>query len=163
MAKVYLSLGSNLGDKIMNLNKAVLLISAKIGKLIQTSSIYETAPWGFKSEHSFYNQVILIETELKPDDVLNQILQIEKHIGRNRSTIQYESRVIDIDILFYENEIIHTENLTIPHPLIQERRFTLQPLAEIDEDYIHPLLNASILSLLNSCKDTLEVKKIHLN
>jgi len=132
MANVYLSLGSNLDDKKSNLEKAVSLISQEVGKVISVSSFYEFAPCGFQSENDFLNAVILIETSFSPVELLAKTQEIEKKMGRKtKSTETYSDRIIDIDILFYDDLIVNTPELKIPHPLWKERDFVLIPLAEL--------------------------------
>jgi len=132
MANVYLSLGSNLGDKKTNLEKAVSLISKEVGKTVSVSSFYQSAPQGFESENNFLNAVILIETTLSPFELLAKTQEIEKKMGRKTKTAEtYSDRIIDIDILFYDDLIVDTSELKIPHPLWKERDFVKIPLREI--------------------------------
>ena len=154
----YLLLGSNLDDRSAKLQRAKEAISARIGNITRESSVYESEPWGFQSEHWFLNQVIRIETNYRPIQVLEKILRIEHKLGRYRSGDQgYKSRSIDIDILFYNDEIISEDKLTIPHPKIPERMFTLLPLSELDRSMIHPGSRKSISDLMRECPDTLNV------
>ncbi len=161
--KVYLSLGSNLGNKIQNLQIAKSEIELQIGKIISTGGIYETEPWGFENEHWFLNTVIEIETDYNALEVLKICLQIEENMGRIRDASQneYTARIIDIDLLFFDNEIINLPELSVPHPHIQSRNFVLYPLAEIAENYIHPKLNMPIKVLLEKSKDDTQIKKIN--
>ena len=159
MRKVFLGLGSNLGDRGKNLDEARIRIEELIGKIITCSSVYQTEPWGFKSENDFLNMVICVETNLHPSGLLGRILMIESQMGRTRCDNQYSSREIDIDILLYENEIVDEIALKIPHPKLHERRFVLVPLCEIGSEIIHPVLNQSVESLLKSCKDKSKVRK----
>ena len=134
MASVYLSLGSNLGNRKKNLEKAISFISEEAGKIISVSSFYQSEPQGFKSENDFLNAVILIETTLSPFELLAKTQEIEKKIGRKtKSTETYSDRIIDIDILFYDDLIVDTPELKIPHPLWKERDFVKIPLAELNE------------------------------
>jgi len=160
MNKAHLSLGSNRGDRIGNLNKAINLLSTWAGNLIRVSSIYETPPWKMADETNFLNQVLVIETKLPAEKLLDMILQIESIMGRIRTAKGYEPRTIDIDILFFNDEIINNERLTIPHPLIQERKFVLEPLNEISAEYVHPVLQKSIMQLLGECGDKSTVRKL---
>ncbi|MBI3501226.1 MAG: 2-amino-4-hydroxy-6-hydroxymethyldihydropteridine diphosphokinase [Bacteroidetes bacterium] len=157
MNKAYLLLGSNLGERENYLLDAKAQVKKNIGKIISESSLYNTAAWGKESQNDFLNQVISVETNLPAEKLLEAILSIEKKMGRERNK-KWEARIIDIDILFFNDEIIRTKNLTVPHPHLHERRFALVPLAEIAADFIHPVLKKSIKSLLRECKDNLEVK-----
>jgi 2-amino-4-hydroxy-6-hydroxymethyldihydropteridine diphosphokinase len=158
MNVVYLLLGSNLDDRSAMLDKARREISSKIGTITRESSIYESEPWGFLADQPFLNQVIRIETALTPALILSEILKIEIKLGRKREGNQrYNSRLIDIDILFFNDEIISEENLTIPHPGIPERMFTLLPMQELAGSYIHPGSLKSIGELINECSDPLSV------
>jgi 2-amino-4-hydroxy-6-hydroxymethyldihydropteridine diphosphokinase len=152
--EVYLGLGSNLGDRLRNLDKAERTITSLIGPVIKASGIYETTSWGFKSSSNFLNKVINIETGLLPEDLLEKILFIESAMGRVREGKGYTSRIIDIDILFFGNQIINAEFLTIPHPLIAERKFVLVPLFSIAPDFVHPVTGKSIRELLETCTDS---------
>lgn len=150
---VFLGLGTNMGDRDANLNEAVRRINENIGTIRKASSLFETEPWGFENENSFLNMTAEVETMLTPSGVLGAILMIETQLGRIRGEKQYTSRLIDIDILFYDDLILDEIALKIPHPLMHKRRFVLVPLNEIAPDFIHPMLKKSIGSLLNSCKD----------
>ena len=154
--KVFLGLGSNLGNRAENLLMAQELIEEKVGKILSKSSIYETAAWGITEQNAFLNQVLEIETIFSPNAVLHLVLKIEKDMGRIRE-IKWGERSIDIDVLYYNNEIISTENLTVPHPFIQERKFVLVPLCEIAAAFIHPKLKKSNLELLKNCQDSGEI------
>lgn len=159
MEGIFLLLGSNLGDKKTVLEHARVRIAENIGPIIQCSSIYETAAWGKTDQPSFFNQVIEVATELPAHDILQRINAIEQALGRIRKE-KWGARIIDIDILYYKNQIIESDHLTIPHPGIPERRFTLVPLAEIAPDYVHPVLKKTNLQLLQDCKDELKVREI---
>ena len=153
---VYLLLGSNLGDRLQVLLAAGELIAIQIGNIVAESSIYETAPWGVLDQPSFLNQVVEVETDLSPEEVLRVILDIEHELGRVRYE-RWGARVIDIDILYFNNLVLDSARLTIPHPRLHERRFTLIPLAELAPLFIHPILNKSTLHLLADCPDNSEV------
>jgi 2-amino-4-hydroxy-6-hydroxymethyldihydropteridine diphosphokinase len=162
MAKIaFLGLGTNLGDREENLKIAVDNISESAGEVVSFSQIYETEPWGFRNEDHFFNMVIQIKTRLKPVDLLKQLLKIEIQIGRVRGAEKYSSRIIDIDILLYENEIINKPYLKVPHPMIQERKFVLVPLCDIAPGMVHPVLNKTFKILLEECDDESIVKKIN--
>jgi 2-amino-4-hydroxy-6-hydroxymethyldihydropteridine diphosphokinase len=153
MKQVFLGLGSNLGRRKENLDIAIRRIKEEAGTVLISSSVYETEPWKFDSDSRFLNMVVKLETELVPSDLLEALLEIEKSMGRVRDKKQYSSRVIDIDILFYENLEIAYHNLKIPHPHIQDRRFVLVPLVEIAPDHMHPVFKKSVKDLLNACPD----------
>jgi 2-amino-4-hydroxy-6-hydroxymethyldihydropteridine diphosphokinase len=152
---VYLVLGGNLGNRKKNLEIALRMIGVEIGIIQRLSGIYETEPWGFKDTGNFMNQVIEITTDLQPPEVLEKIKKIETYFGREmHEHIKYEPRRMDIDILFYNSEIIQLPDLNIPHPYLHERNFVLVPLNELAADFIHPLLKKSISQLKSECKDT---------
>lgn len=159
MVDVYLLLGSNLGNRQLFLQEAAQHIENTVGSIITRSGIYETQSWGKTDEPDYLNQVLLIHTELLPQPLLTLLLNIEQLLGRQRLE-KWGSRTVDIDILFYGTEIINQPGLTIPHPELHNRRFTLAPLAEIAPQLIHPVLHKTILSLKNELRDTLAVKKI---
>ena len=149
---VYLLLGSNLGDRVQVLQSAAEMIQNEIGNIIQASSIYETAPWGVLDQPSFLNQVLAVSTALEPEEILRLVLGMEHELGRVRYE-RWGARVIDIDILFFQDLIADTARLTIPHPRLHERRFTLVPLTEIAPEFIHPVLQTTVAMLLETCKD----------
>ena len=157
MNTVYLLLGSNQGDRADSINKACLSIEKNIGKIVNQSLLYESEAWGFVSDN-FINQVLCVETELMPTQILELIFRIETDAGRKRINNDiYETRPLDIDILFYNNLIVCTKALTIPHPCLHKRLFTLMPLAEIAADFIHPVLKVTIQQLLDENQDSLKV------
>jgi 2-amino-4-hydroxy-6-hydroxymethyldihydropteridine diphosphokinase len=132
MATVYLGLGTNLGDKKENMATAVKLLAERVGEVLALSTLYETQPWGFKSENTFLNAAIAIETRFPPLELLNITKQIEWEMGRKeKSDDSYKDRIIDIDILMYDDVTIQTDELTIPHPLMHKRDFVKIPLAEV--------------------------------
>ena len=158
----YFSLGSNLGNRDEYLDHAIRLISERIGQIMKKSSVYETDPWGFNADVPFLNRVVEAETELTPEELIREILGIEQELGRVRGD-GYTSRTIDIDILFYGDQVVSTSDLKIPHPSIQDRRFVLVPLCEIAGRFIHPVLDTSISDLLEFCKDFGRVTKMGQN
>jgi len=158
MHHIFLGLGSNMGDREGYLKEAVDRISMNIGEILKVSSVYETEPWGFEADNKFLNMVVEVLTKHPPSVVLGAILMIETQLGRIRTERQYSSRVIDIDILFYDVIIINEIKIKIPHPYLHERKFVLVPLNEIASDFIHPVLKQSVGSLLNSCEDRSEVR-----
>jgi 2-amino-4-hydroxy-6-hydroxymethyldihydropteridine diphosphokinase len=149
---VFLLLGSNLGDRLETLRSAQMLIGDRIGRVRSASSVYETAPWGVLDQPSFLNQVLIVATGYVPEEVLRLILEIEHELGRVRYE-RWGARVIDIDILYYQGMVIDSARLTVPHPRLHERRFTLVPLHEIAPDFIHPLLLKTTSQLLEACSD----------
>ena len=156
--KAFLLLGSNLGNREEILTKAILEIEEKIGAISLKSSIYETLAWGIEDQPAFLNQVITSNTEIKPQQLLTIINNIEKDLGRVRHE-KWGERLIDIDILYYDNLVIDAKNLSIPHPEIANRKFTLIPLVELAPELVHPILKITQKEMLHSCKDELEVKK----
>ena len=158
MNTAYLLTGGNIGDKKKNLLQAGSLIEQYCGRIVKTSALYETAAWGNTNQPSFLNQVLEIETELNARQLVRKILKLEKMMGRVRNE-KLGPRIIDIDILFFNQEIHDLRFLKIPHPELQKRRFALAPLAEIAPAFTHPVLHKSILQLLDECPDHLNVKK----
>lgn len=151
MAKVYLGLGTNLGDKETNLKVAIEEIDKRIGKVISLSACHVTEPWGFESSHSFLNAVCMADTMLTPQEVLRITQTIECDLGRLKKSVngQYSDRLIDIDILLYDNLVICTPELNIPHPLMHLRKFVMIPMAEIAPEIMHPTLHRTIQELLS--------------
>jgi len=150
MAEVYLGLGTNLGDKENNLNLAMDEIRKRVGEITSLSAFYATEPWGFDSQNSFLNAVCKAHTTLSPLEVLSTTQAIEKDLGRIRKSVggQYSDRPIDIDILLYDNLIIDTPQLSIPHPLMHKRLFVMEPLTEIAPELVHPVLKQTMKELL---------------
>lgn len=152
MSKVYLGLGTNLGDKEANIETAVQYINELVGKVVSQSALYVTEPWGFASTNTFINIVLCAETPLPPREVLNLTKQIERQMGRTHKSVnrEYKDRIIDIDILLFDDMILNEADLVIPHPLMTERLFVMQPLAEIAPQLVHPALHLTISQLLES-------------
>lgn len=159
MSQVFLLLGSNLGDREAVLFQAREYIDSLAGSIVKFSAVYETEPWGNTNQPGFLNQVLQISTKYSPPDLLAKIGSIEKMCGRVRDE-KWGPRTLDIDILYFSNEIVVQNDLKIPHPGISERRFTLIPLVEIAPDFIHPIFNVSNKTLLERCEDRSEVKPI---
>ena len=154
MAIVYLGLGTNIGNRRGNLVKAAALLAERVGDILALSGFMETEPWGFESENLFLNAAIKRETPLTPDERLSATQAIEREMGREKkSDGSYHDRVIDIDILLYDNRVIEHPGLIVPHPLMQERLFVMAPLAEIAPFERHPLLGRTFMELADSLRD----------
>ena len=153
MSVAYIGIGSNLGDREFNCKQAIGLLRQKGTTVRKESSLYETKPWGVRDQPLFLNMAIEIETDLKPFELLNTLKDIEKEMGREE-TFLWGPRIIDLDILLYDNNIVDEEGLRIPHPHMQDREFVLRPLREIAGDVTHPLLLLSIEELLQRLKST---------
>ncbi len=156
MAITYILLGSNLGHTVSHCHTAAQAISEHVGTILASSKLYSTAPWGVTNQPHYTNQVLMVRTMLQPQELLDTLLTIEANMGRTRTTL-YASRVIDLDILYYNQLIIHTPTLTIPHPHIASRRFVLVPLAQLVPNKLHPVYRITNKALLQACTDTLEV------
>lgn len=159
MNKAYLLIGGNMGDRKKQLEKAVIKIEKACGTIALQSHFYETAAWGKTDQSSFYNQALAVNTALSAPELLDVILRIEKSMGRRR-TEKFGPRIIDIDILLFNNELIHAPGLDVPHPQLTNRRFALEPLDEIAPRVIHPVLKKTIHRLLKECTDPLAVRKL---
>ncbi|HLN56079.1 MAG TPA: 2-amino-4-hydroxy-6-hydroxymethyldihydropteridine diphosphokinase [Bacteroidales bacterium] len=160
--KVYFSIGSNLEDREFNIEDSLDRIVENIGIVTKSSSFYETEPWGFTTDEQFLNIAAEVDTDLNPGDVLALIKKIEDRMGRIRDEkVHYTSRIIDIDILLYDDMIINDPDLKVPHPLMHERNFVLVPLNEIAPDAVHPVFNKTIAELLSACSDTMEVRNLN--
>jgi 2-amino-4-hydroxy-6-hydroxymethyldihydropteridine diphosphokinase len=160
MTRLYLLLGGNIGDKQKIFMEAREYLNNRVGKIQLQSAVYETEPWGFESPDLFWNQALEILTGLSPEEVLTNTQLIEQELGRIRKENRFSSRLIDIDILFYGDQILNHSNLVIPHPRIQERNFVLIPLCEIVPDLVHPVFLKSISQLLQECNDQLRVERV---
>lgn len=159
--KSILLLGSNLDNPLEQLSKAIMLIE----ELVDTctpSSIYKTAAWGNTEQNDFYNQGLLIETDIEPNDLMKKLIEIEVKMGRTRLN-KWEPRIIDIDIIAIEDNIIKTDNLEVPHPHMQNRMFVLIPMNELAPNWIHPVLGKNMSTLISECEDDLSVTKLDYN
>ncbi len=158
----YILFGSNLGDKNGIFNQACLYINNRCGQVVKVSAAYESEPWGFEGKEWFLNCVIVIETAMAPEDLMQQLLEIERELGRERhpEVEGYTSRIADLDILYYGDRIILTDTLTVPHPRLHRRRFALLPMCEVAPDLVHPALGLTQTELLARCPDTLMVRKM---
>jgi len=158
----YLSLGTNEGDKLQNLQNAIDLIGEKIGAVQKISSVYKTESWGFDGD-DFYNICAKVSTNLNPENLIKTLLSIEEELGRKRtSEKQYNSRIIDLDILLFDDEIIFSPDLIVPHPRMLERKFVMVPLTEIAPNFRHPIEKQTILMCLQNCDDKTDIEKLEL-
>jgi deoxyguanosine kinase len=156
----YISIGTNQGDKLANIQQAINLIADKIGAVLKVASVYETASWGFDS-NNFYNTCIKVSTYLPPEQLILRLLSIEKELGRTRKNTEgYSDRLIDLDILLFDDEIIFSKTLIVPHPRMLERKFALVPLVEIARNVIHPIEKKHLYICLENCSDTSEITKL---
>lgn len=163
MTRCYLLFGSNQGDKKALLEQACTLINKRCGLLAERSSAYLSEPWGFKAKEWFLNVLLVVETELKPDELMDELMKIESELGRVRhpEVKGYCSRTVDLDILYYGDQVIHTEKVTAPHPRLHLRKFALLPLCEIVPDFLHPEFNLSQQQLLERCPDDTTVQQLN--
>ena len=157
--QVVLGLGGNMGNRTQHLALAMVQIIQQIGPITRVSSVYETAAWGNEDQPAFLNMAVCISTPFTPLQTLERCLRIEKQMGRHR-TMKWGPRIIDIDILLYNNQIIRDKNLSVPHPMMHERRFVLAPIAEIIPQKKHPILKKTFKELLLICPDILTVKPL---
>lgn len=162
MNTAYLLIGGNLGNKSVYLQQAFTFIQQTCGNIVHSSAIYESEAWGITEQPSFFNQALIVETSLSPENLMLTLLQIEESMGRKR-TIKMGPRIIDLDILLIDDLIISSHLLTLPHPALPDRRFALLPLYEIAPTLFHPVLHKSIGQLLADCKDELDVYKKSVN
>jgi len=160
---VYILLGSNIDPKLQYIQDATKKISLRVGEIENTSGIYKSKALGFKSKQLFFNQILKITTSLTVEKVLDICLHIEKELGRIRQVGKKKimsSRTIDIDIIYFNNDVIDQDNLTVPHPRLHERKFTMLPLCEISPDYVHPIFEKTNEELLARCNDSSDVQMI---
>ncbi|MDI9358871.1 MAG: 2-amino-4-hydroxy-6-hydroxymethyldihydropteridine diphosphokinase [Phycisphaerales bacterium] len=156
-ARVFILLGGNIGNTLAIFSQAKNLIEQNGSVIIQSSSVYQTAPWGNIHQNDFLNQALELETPLTPLDLLKSFLQIEHRLGRIRTADKMGSRIIDIDIILFNNQIIDTPDISVPHPSFRDRRFVLVPLVELNPDFIDPVSKKSLALLLEECTDPLPV------
>lgn len=159
MQEIYLLLGSNEGDRQDWIEKGLNLISQQCGDILNKSNFYQTAAWGLEEQPDFYNLAVQVKSDLSPEALLECILNIEKRLGRER-TVKWGQRTLDIDIIFYGQEVVDEPNLKVPHPYLEQRRFALMPMDEIASSFIHPVSRKTIFDLLQDCTDELPVKKL---
>ena len=160
MHKVYFGIGGNLGNKKENLLSCIELIEKHIGFISSVSSIYETLPWGFDAQNNFWNQVLIVQTKLQAQELLLAIKKIEDKFQKKDAQDAYASREMDVDILMYDQKIINTVDLIIPHPHMHKRNFVLVPMAEIASDEHHPIFHKTMLELLDKCGDKSSIEKV---
>ena len=154
--QVVLSIGTNQGNRLENIERCLQIIHHEVATVVKVSKLYETPSWGFDSD-AFYNAAILVHTFDSPATILSKILQIEQHMGRVREdSLGYQSRIIDIDIITFDSEIIKTQQLQVPHPLMQERNFVLKPMLDLNLEWIHPILNQTVVELFSATEDKCE-------
>jgi len=158
---VFICLGSNLYDPVYQLREARTHLSKKIGMLLTCSSIYRTEAWGLRKQPDYFNQVVLLKTTRTADKILTILLGIETQMGRKRLSV-WEPRIIDLDILFFGQDIINNKNLIVPHPRLHERLFNLVPLMEIVPNWVHPVLGKTVAEMTASCTDSLKVTKLDI-
>jgi len=163
MHTVFIGLGGNIGDKPENFKRAHTLINERLGQIQLESSIYETPPWGFHSEHFFWNQVVQIETKLEAEELLWHMKELEDKFGVKSKDERYTNREMDLDILYFDEVYLEDKELIIPHPRIHERKFVLVPLVEIAPDYKHPLRRLTNLQMLENCRDKSIIRKVDLS
>ena len=162
MERCFILFGSNMGDKNRIYVQACLLINNRCGRIVAQSSAYESEPWGFEAKEWFLNRLIVVETELEPEEMMRRLLDIETELGRVRHPEAggYTSRTADLDILYYGSRIVLTDSLTIPHPRLHQRRFALLPMCEVAPQFVHPAFSFTQTELLRRCRDFSEVRKI---
>ena len=161
----YILFGSNMGDKNGIFHQACFYINNRCGRVVQVSASYESEPWGFETEEWFLNRVIVLETEMAPEELLGQLLGIEHDLGRERhpEIDGYTSRTVDLDVLYLGDRIVLSNTLTVPHPRLHRRRFALLPLCEVAPDMVHPVFGLTQTELLARCPDLLTVRKIDVD
>jgi len=157
---VFFCIGGNLGDRKANLEETLDFLNFNIGDVIISSDIYETEPWEMSDVPTFYNQVVVVETKMTNEQLISEIKEIEMYYGRVRNGLNYQSREMDVDVIFIDDEIIDSKELQVPHPKMTHRRFVLEPLAQIAAEKLHPVSKKTVKQLLDECSDSHSVKKI---
>ncbi len=160
MHQVYLEIGGNIGDKRTNFLKTYARIEKELGPIQKKSAVYESPPWGFHAEENFWNQVVLVKTFFLPEELLPRIHHMESLFNRKREAGKYTSREMDIDILYFDDIFMETNELVIPHPRLHQRLFVLVPLAEIAPELKHPLLRLNSLQMLENCRDESIIQRV---
>ena len=160
MRTIYLSLGSNQGNRMENLEETRDFIYFNFGDIVSTSGIYETEPWQMEGAEPFLNQIVVVNSALSNAEIIREIREIEVFYARQRSPEKYLPRAMDVDVLFIDQEVISQADLTVPHPKLAERRFILEPISEITPEWNHPVYNKTISELLAICPDNLKVRKL---
>lgn len=165
METCYVLFGSNMGDKEATFEQACRLINNRCGTIRDLSAAFESEPWGFDAEEWFLNRVVVFDTDMEPEALLRELLDIEKELGRVRhpEAKGYTSRTVDLDILYYGNRVIQTERLTVPHPRLHQRRFALVPMCDVAPYWVHPVLQKTQVELLDCCLDASVVRESHKN
>jgi 2-amino-4-hydroxy-6-hydroxymethyldihydropteridine diphosphokinase len=157
---IYLCIGGNLGNREENLEETRDFIMFNIGDILAESPIYQSPAWGMEGAPDFLNQVLHVESTLTLTQLMDEIAELEEFYGRERSAEGYKSREMDVDVLFYNDEIVEEEGITVPHPRMHMRRFVLKPLSDIAGEFMHPVLKKTVTQLLAACEDTAEVKAV---
>lgn len=154
-----ISIGTNTGNRIQNLKLAITEINARLGKIEKVSSVYESEPWGFVSENWFYNILVVLNTSVDPQHLIEKLLEIERSMGRKRNIIGYSDRIIDLDIILCEEFTVCSKNITIPHPHMHKRLFVLLPLQELMPKWVHPIFKKNTNELIRICEDKSRIKR----
>lgn len=155
-----ISIGTNIGNRLLNIKTAIDEIKINLGEVINISAVYESEPWGFISKNWFYNAIIILKSNIYPQQLIEKLLEIEKTMGRERNEKGYVDRCIDLDVILCENFTICSKNITLPHPKMQERLFVLLPLYEVLPQWIHPRLKKNIYEMIQDCEDKGIIKRI---
>lgn len=158
-----ISIGTNTGKRLQNIQNAIAEMKVGLGEVVKISAVYESEPWGFESEHWFYNIVLTLKSDVEPQELMKKLLDIEKKMGRERNAKGYADRCIDIDIVLCEECTICSKNLTLPHPHMHERLFVLLPLKELMPQWIHPIFKKNMEEMIRECNDNCRINKLMSN